>query len=424
MLTNQKIYKYFLCNTIMGIIIIKKYRNERKLIIAFILFIFLFSTAFPVINSSSIDGLYDNTIGEQYHYFNYQEMIDLLHDLESEYPDIVKLENLGYTYEGRSVWMVKLSDNVDEDEDEPGVLLMGAHHGDEKPSFETVIFFIKHMVYNYTKINTDDDGDGQINEDIIDGIDNDEDGLLDEDPSEDRVRDVINNTQIFCIPMVNPDGVEANTRKNRAPNYGPFGQSDEITSYGVDLNRNYGFRWFLPYFFKENYHYDWLTNDYAGCYRGVRPFSEAESSAVKNFVETQDISISLSYHDYGEWMIFPWMHSSRWVFHERLFRSIGENMSRINKYELRIFGQYGTREYLLPRYEGTIGSSENWLYGHRKIIAYTVELCPYRAPTNPNIVYDAIYKHVGVNLYVCERSLTIEEEKLTTFKPNFFNDFY
>ncbi len=399
------------------------YRIERKATILVVLLLFLFTATFPILKGSQIDYSDNTTGGDFYHYYTYQEMTDLLQDLEDEYSDILKLETIGYTYEGRAIWMVKLSDNVDENEDEPGVLLMGAHHGNEKPSFEAVIFFIKHMVYNYSKINTDDDLDGQINEDPIDGIDNDEDGLLDEDPSEDRVREVIDNTQIFCIPMVNPDGVEADTRQNRAPNYGPNGQSSEITSYGVDLNRNYGFRWFFPYIFKENYYFEWLTDDSSGIYRGERPFSEEESTAVKSFVESQDISISLSYHDFGEWMVFPWMHSSRWTPNERLFRSIGENMSRINKYELKIYGQYGTQEYIIPRFSGTIGSSENWLYAKRRIISYTVELCPERAPTNPNIVYSACYKHVGVNLYVCERSWAVEEEKLTTFRPTSFLDF-
>jgi len=219
----------------------------RKVTMVVVLVLFLCTATFPILKGSQIDHSNGTTIGEPYHYFTYQEMTDLLHDLEDQHSDIMKLESIGTTYEGRAIWMVKLSDNVDENEDESGVLLMGAHHGNEKPSFEAVIFFIQHMVHNYSKINTDDDGDGQINEDPIDGIDNDLDGQIDEDPSEDRVREVIDNTQIFCIPMVNPDGVEADTRKNCAPNYGPYGQSDEITSYGVDLNRNYGFRWFLPY---------------------------------------------------------------------------------------------------------------------------------------------------------------------------------
>jgi len=327
----------------------------------------------------------------------------------------MSLTSIGVTYEGRNIWMVKLSDNVNTEEDEPCVLLMGAHHGNEKPSYEVPIYFIKYVCEKYHQENTDDDNDGLINEDIIDGIDNDEDGLLDEDPSEDRVREVLEKTQIYLIPMVNPDGVDAETRQNRAPNYGPDGTSDEITSYGVDLNRNYGYAWYYPDLFPDEYNYEYLINDQWN-FRGEKPFSENETQAVKNFVETHDISISLSYHDFGEWMIFPWMHTSSKTPHEKLFRSIGYNMSRINKYELKIYGQFGEREYLIPQLCGTPGSSENWLYGEHEIIAYTIELCSHRPEFNTNKLLDALWNHVGVNLYVCERSWTVEDEKEECYK--------
>ena len=90
-------------------------------------------------------------------------------------------------------------------------------------------------------------------------------------------------------------------------------------------------------------------------------------------------------------------------------------MSMINKYKLRIYGQYGTQEYLIPRYSGTPGSSENWLYGEHEIISYTIELCSRRPERTTSRVLDACWKHVGVNLYICERSVNIEQEK---------NDYY
>ncbi|MFO7677409.1 MAG: M14 family zinc carboxypeptidase [Thermoplasmatota archaeon] len=406
--------------------------NEIKKILRISFFllmiIFLITTAYSGMSISTLESKTSVLTNESYNYFTYPEMTSLLHDLADEYPDIVHLESIGTTYHGRSIWMVKLSKNASVEEDQPGILLMGAHHGNEKPSFEAVIFFIQFVVEMYYE-NQSKNPNSIINRDLIEQLYDDNSGIMKEDLSAERVREVLNKTQIYCIPMVNPDGVAANTRKNRAPNYGPDGKSDVITSYGVDLNRNYGFRWFLPYLFKENYFFEWLTDDRSGIYRGTHPFSELESTALKNFVETKNIAISLSYHDWGEWMIFPWMHSSAWVPHERMFRSVGENMSRINEYELRIYGQYGEREYVIPRFQGTVGTSENWLYARRNILAYTIELCPYRSPSNPAIVYDACYRHLGVNLYVAERSWTIEEEKLTTYKPTmsqpfFFNLFF
>ena len=124
-------------------------------------------------------------------------MTDLFHNLNGNHSDIMSLTSIGRTYEGRDIWMIKLSDNVDEDEDEPGVLLMGAHHGNEKPSFEVLIFLIQHMLENYGKENIDNYWDGQISEDPIDGIDNDGDGLVDEDPSENRVRVLLTTPRYF-----------------------------------------------------------------------------------------------------------------------------------------------------------------------------------------------------------------------------------
>lgn len=339
---------------------------------------------------------------EPYTYYNYQNMTDLFFNLVANNSEIMLLESLGTTYEGRDIWMVKLSDNVNENEEESGILLMGAHHGNEKPSYEVLIYFIKYMVENYYKENTDDDKDGLLNEDIIDGIDNDGDGLVDEDPSEDRVRDVINNTQIFLIPMVNPDGVEfgeKGSRKNRVPNHGPFGFKKQVTSYGVNLNRNYGYDWIYYYLFPFNYNLFYDLLDSSLNYRGPHPFSENETKAIRSFVENHKINISISYHTYSEVMFYPWYHTSKRTPDEDLFISIGENMSKINKYRLLT----GTN-YIIPRYGGTLGTVENWLYGKYKIIAYTIELCKTRAPTDPAVVLDTGLKNIGVDLYICERA--------------------
>jgi carboxypeptidase T len=208
--------------------------------------------------------------------------------------------------------------------------------------------------------------------------------------------------------MVNPDGVEFDWRKNRAPNYGSFGTSSQITSYGVDLNRNYDYLWNLPFLLPLNYMLPIIINDQSWNYRGEHGFSENETQAVRDFVVSQDnIKISLSYHTYSEIMLYPWTHSSMDVPDEDLFISIGENMSQINKYELLTHGWSG-RSYIIPRFAGTIGSSENWLYGTQGIIAFTMELCKTRAPTDPVEVLDYCMKHVGVNLYVAERAATID----------------
>ena len=79
-----------------------------------------------------------NTPSDLYH--TYDEMTILLQSLARNHSDIMVVTSIGKTYEGRELWIVKLSDNVNQEENEPEVLFMGAHHGNEKPSYEVLLF--------------------------------------------------------------------------------------------------------------------------------------------------------------------------------------------------------------------------------------------------------------------------------------------
>jgi carboxypeptidase T len=262
--------------------------------------------------------------------------------------------------------MVKLSDNVDQEEDEPGVLLMGAHHGNEKPGYEVLIYFLLFMIENYEN-NTN------------------------------GVREVVNNTQIFVLPMVNPDGVEAGTRKNREPNHGPFGFQKNETSIGVDLNRNYGYRSFLLFFFPRIYQRATSYHDGSEVYRGEHPFSENETTAIKGFIDTHTITICLTYHTSGELVLYPWGYTTLPVKDQPVFVSIGENITHINNYTL------SPSIELYP----TLGDACDWLYARHDVLAFTIELGKTQAPNDPEILEEICTTHANVNLYVCQRAETL-----------------
>lgn len=291
----------------------------------------------------------------------------------------MNLTSIGKTYQGRDIWLVKLSRNVTHEENEPNLLFMAAHHGNEKPGYEVLLYFIHAMTENYTQ--PGEDGD--------------------------QARHALNTTQIFLIPMVNPDGVEANTRKNMVPNHGPFGLSKNITSYGVNLNRNYADPWYLYYLLPHEYGCLFCLMDNSANYHGPYPFSENETRAVKSVAESHNFSISISYHTYGEFIVYPWMHTSKPTPDEATFISLGENMSKINHYELDT-----GHNYKIPRYGGTLGTSENFLYRDCGVYAFTMELCPTRAPTDPVFMHQLCLNQTAVQLYLCQRALTLPPAKI------------
>jgi hypothetical protein len=84
-----------------------------------------------------------------------------------------------------------------------------------------------------------------------------------------RIASTVEGTQLWVIETVNPDGLRADTRKN---------------SHGVDLNRNFPYRW-----------QDHVPQS-SGYYPGPRPASEPETRAVMMFVRRVQPDLSIWYH--------------------------------------------------------------------------------------------------------------------------------
>jgi hypothetical protein len=299
----------------------------------------------------------------------------------------------GKTYEGRDIWVIKISDNVTYDEDEPEVLYMSGVHGNEKPGYQIVIYSLKAIIEKYTS-----------------SYSNDSLTL--------RIRKIVNNTELYFIPMVNPDGIEAITRKNKKPNECIGG---DTLFFGVDINRNYPYKWDeldihpLKYIFggfpkipiRTTVRYPLLdiqTLLKKGYYRGPYPFSENESKAIKQFIENRSIILSVDYHTYGEKILYPWSWSRYPPPQEDIFKSIGKNVSIINGYNL----MQGSYWYYIP------GSSADWFYAEYNIYSFTIELCSSNLliyfPVN-DIIEKLCNTHLDANLYFAECSLLINNLK-------------
>ncbi len=268
-------------------------------------------------------------------YHTLAEMVTEITAWESNYPAICDVFTIGTSVEGRPIYAIKISDNVTLDETgETELLYMGNHHARELMSVEIPLMFAEHLLTNY--------GTDPVVTAHIDG------------------------KEIFFVPMVNPDGhvyVESNHvgdsgswwRKNRRDN----GDG----TLGVDLNRNYGFEW----------GYDDIGSSpttSAPTYRGSGPFSEPETQVIRDFTNTREFTICLSYHSYGELLIYPWGYIAENTVDHRTFLKLGELLTETNGY--RAGNSASDILYVVN------GDTDDWAYGEQatknKIFAFTPEV--------------------------------------------------
>ncbi len=127
-------------------------------------------------------------------FHNYLSTLNALSAIAAGHPEITRLDTIGFALSGLAILCIKISDNPALDEDEPPVLIVGNHHGNEVQSVEVTLSQVNYLVDNY--------------------------GLVQE------VTNWVNGMELWFVPMVNPDGREAMRRTN---------------NHDVDLNRNYSF---------------------------------------------------------------------------------------------------------------------------------------------------------------------------------------
>lgn len=290
-------------------------------------------------------------------YRDYAEMLADLQQAETDYPDICKLYDIGdsrgkeYSDAGNSnydnfyheIWALKVSDNVETEEDEPCIYYLAEHHAREPISLETAMTILEHILENY-------------------GIDS-------------TITENVNNTQIWFVPLVNPNGHkvvtdEQNTmwRKNIRDNNesGTLNVTGYNPSDGADPNRNYGWQW-------GGASNSWTSETY----QGPTPFSEPETQAVRDLMAAHHFVAGISYHTYGELVLYPYGYSDGIVAPDQAALSeLAIDMA------LSIPGQYGgfyTPQASWALYPCT-GTTDDFAYGMYGIFGYTIEMATVFIP--------------------------------------------
>ena len=82
-------------------------------------------------------------------YHTFAELQTELTTLATEHSTIAKVSSIGQSLQGRDIWALKISDNVNTDEGEKPVVLLGAHHAREWISVEVPLMIAQYLLDNY-----------------------------------------------------------------------------------------------------------------------------------------------------------------------------------------------------------------------------------------------------------------------------------
>jgi carboxypeptidase D len=181
------------------------------------------------IQAQEVEGPSIEKRGNVVDYHNYVALTAFMEDIAGRYPSITRLFSIGKSVQGRELWGIEITDNIDVSEAEPQFQYIGNMHGDEVVGREMCIYLIELLCSQY-------------------GVD-------------DRITQLVNGTDIFIIPSMNPDGYERRQRGN---------------ANNVDLNRNFPDQFTSP------------SNTKIG--------KQPEVAAIMNFVEQHHFVLGANFH--------------------------------------------------------------------------------------------------------------------------------
>ena len=239
-------------------------------------------------------------------YHTYDSAVAEITQTALEHSDIVHVDTIGYSVAGRALLAIRISDNPSAHEGEPGIRLTGAHHGNEQISLEICLFMMNYLTDNYS--------------------------------TDSYVQGLVDTREIWIIPMVNPDGVVLNQRRN---------------ANGVDLNRNYGYMW-------------------EGTGGDSAPFSEPETKAIRNHAQDNRFVLGFDYHSTAQYVNYLWDYTPI--------------LAQDNDLIVDLAHEYGDSTGYTPingwSWYQVHGSCQDASYGLEGIIDFTIET-PFPADPDP-----------------------------------------
>ena len=264
----------------------------------------------------------------QLSYLSYDQMRFSLQNYHSLYPDITRLYTLGRSVEGREIWALLITVNPDVLEDKPAFKYVSTMHGDEPVGTPLMMQLIDRLLTGYMV-----------------------------DP---RMTALVNETEIWIVPLMNPDGYERTPARIRR------------NANLVDLNRNF------PVFPAEftGFQFDGAPLRDAGREpetRHVMRWSAENSFVLSANIHTGALVVNYPYDDDGKGSAFsPTPDEDVFVHVSTVYAQNNPPMFASNQFENGITN--GADWFKID------GGMQDWNYRYLGCMEVTLELSVSKSP--------------------------------------------
>ncbi len=177
-------------------------------------------------------------------YPTYEVYRQMMKNFESSYSSICKLDSFGTTVNGRQLYVLKISDNVNIEENEPEFFYTSTMHGDETTGYILMLRLADSLLSTYS--------------------------------TSDQIENLVNEVEIYINPNGNPDGTYygGNNTVSSARRY---------NANGADLNR-----------------------DFPDPRVGANAPYQPETQAMIDFAENHHFVMSANFHGGEDVLNYPW----------------------------------------------------------------------------------------------------------------------
>jgi carboxypeptidase T len=249
-------------------------------------------------------------------YRDFTEVTARMRSLAELAPDRVSMHEVGRSIEGRAIWALAIGHG------DTKMLVNGTQHAREWISTMVTTCVADRLVREY-----------------------------DTNPA---VRRFVDTTQLWIVPIVNPDGYQHAWSSNR------YWRKNRRGTHGVDLNRNWGVAWGGA---------GSSGSERSEVYRGTSAFSEPETRALRDLALREHFNLHVDFHSYSQLVMYPWCYTQSPPKDRDRLRALGDGMASA------LYAAHGTR-YDLVQCGGAAGTMTDWTYGEAKATSFIIELRP------------------------------------------------